>query len=271
MLGILPRTKNPSRRFLTEQQLNLMAKKFKDYYDDQFIDLIIEKLNATSIQWDEPGFKRYLEDRLFDLEFLDRQDTIAQAFEIYLGDDYVRNLETFGQILGPKLTKSEGMFTEGWWLWPVGRYVERHATEAPSKSLKFIHALTQRFTGEFAVRPLLQQKPGPTLKTMSKWSRDRSVHVRRLASEGLRVRLPWAKKLNVALEHFEEFRSVLNQLKSDPEKFVQKSVGNNLNDLMKEDADKAWAIIHDWESDNPSPETQWIIKHGTRSLRKKKR
>ena len=62
---------------------------------------------------------------------------------------------------------------------------------------------------------------------------------------------------------------ILVNLQYDPEKFVQKSMGNNLNDLMKEFPDKANEIINDWRNGNPLKETLWIIKHGTRSHRKK--
>jgi 3-methyladenine DNA glycosylase AlkC len=61
----------------------------------------------------------------------------------------------------------------------------------------------------------------------------------------------------------------LTNLKNDPSKFVQKSVGNNLNDLYKEFPEKADEIIKEWSEDNPSKETEWIIKHGLRSTRKK--
>ena len=103
-----------------------------------------------------------------------------------------------------------------------------------------------------------------------KWSQDKNVHVRRLASEGIRTRLPWAKKSFSALEEFELYKKVLTNLKNDKEKFVQKSVGNNLNDLMKDFPELAEEIIEEWENDNPGKETLWIIKHGKRSLRKKK-
>ena len=64
------------------------------------------------------------------------------------------------------------------------------------------------------------------------------------------------------------YKKILTNLKSDPEKFVQKSVGNNLNDLMKENPAKAMEIISEWQKSNPSKETLWIIKHGLRSQRK---
>jgi 3-methyladenine DNA glycosylase AlkC len=62
-------------------------------------------------------------------------------------------------------------------------------------SLNFIKELTKRFTGEYAIRPLLATKPKETIKTTVKWSKDENVHVRRLASEGVRISLPWSKKI----------------------------------------------------------------------------
>ena len=105
---------------------------------------------------------------------------------------------------------------------------------------------------------------------MLAWSTDESVHVRRLAGEGMRIRLPWAKKIYVCIDEFDTYKQILTNLKNDSSKFVQKSVGNNLNDLMKERPEKATEIIAEWQENNPSKETLWIIRHGLRSERKKK-
>jgi 3-methyladenine DNA glycosylase AlkC len=51
-------------------------------------------------------------------------------------------------------------------------------------------------------------------------------------------------------------------------KFVQKSVGNNLNDLYKEFPQKAMEIINEWKTEPLSKETAWIINHGLRSMKK---
>jgi 3-methyladenine DNA glycosylase AlkC len=114
----------------------------------------------------------------------------------------------------------------------------------------------------------------------------------------MRIRLPWTARLTTALDHFDRFRGVLHHLRADPERFVQKSVGNNLNDLMKEDPVRAWSVIGEWEAELEVPTSggaaasdgavatgtgaggsvsdeaarramRWIIHHGTRSLRKK--
>jgi 3-methyladenine DNA glycosylase AlkC len=246
-----------------------MAKKFKDYYDLDCAELIADKILRVDGTFNKRGFTKYLKKELPDKEFTERQDAFADAFEKYLPDDYSKNISLFEKILGEELQTTEGMFIYGWWLWPVGRYVQRNGLNDYDASINFIYELTKRFTGEFAIRTLLEAYPKKTMRTMIKWSKDKNVHVRRLASEGVRIKLPWAKKLTVALDEFESFKKILTNLKNDKEKFVQKSVGNNLNDLMKEAPQLANQIIVEWKNDNPPKETLWIIKHGERSLRKK--
>jgi 3-methyladenine DNA glycosylase AlkC len=85
----------------------------------------------------------------------------------------------------------------------------------------------------------------------------------------VRISLPWSKKLYVAVDDFENYKIILTNLKNDASKFVQKSVGNNLNDLYKEFPEKAQEIIEEWKKDNPTKETVWIINHGLRSTKKK--
>jgi 3-methyladenine DNA glycosylase AlkC len=248
---------------------NLMAKKFKDYYDLKCAELIADKILQVDNTFNKRGFVSYLKKELPDKEFTARQDAFADAFEKYLPNDYSKNTILFEKILGDELKTTEGMFIYGWWLWPVGRYVQRNGFKDYDASMNFIYELTKRSTGEFAIRTLLEAHPTKTIRTMVKWSKDKNVHVRRLASEGVRIKLPWAKKLTVALDEFKVFKKILTNLKNDKEKFVQKSVGNNLNDLMKEAPQLANQIIDEWRADDPSKETLWIIKHGTRSLRKK--
>jgi 3-methyladenine DNA glycosylase AlkC len=247
-----------------------MAKKIKDYYDIDCAKLIAGKISNVYQEFNKRGFVQLLKKELPGKEFSDRMDSYIIAFEKYLPGRYNDNIKIFEKILGNELQTTEGMFIYGWWLWPVGKYVEKNGTTDFDLSMKFIYELTKRFTGEFAVRPLISQNPKKALRIMLKWSKDKNVHVRRLASEGLRTRLPWAKKSFSALEELELYKKILSNLKNDKEKFVQKSVGNNLNDLMKDFPEIANGIIGEWEIDNPGKETLWIINHGKRSLGKKK-
>jgi len=243
--------------------------KVKDYYNKDCAKLLSGKIKPLRPNFNDRDFIKFIDKNVFDKEFSERMDIFVTAFERCLGNNYENNITLFQNILGPELQTETGMFTEGWWLWPVGRYVEKHGIENVKVSLAFIKELTKRFTGEYAIRPLLANKTQETIKTILRWSKDENVHVRRLASEGVRIALPWSKKLYNAIDDFENYKIILTNLKNDKSKFVQKSVGNNLNDLYKEFPEKANEIINEWKQNNLTKETIWIINHGLRSNKKK--
>ena len=239
--------------------------KHKDHYNDDYIFSFSQKIHSVMPDFDDKAFCHALTGRLDDKELFARLDCIVDAMQENMTDDYSKNILAFFDMLGPELEKPEGMFNLGWWLWPVGRYVERHGNEDWALSLSFLKELTKRFTGEYAVRPLLQEHPKEVMDELIKWTSDKNVHVRRLASEGVRIRLPWSQKLYVALDEFERYTTILTNLKDDPEKFVWKSVGNNLNDLYKDAPEKADFIIAQWEKSGNSKAQDWLIRHGKRN------
>lgn len=241
--------------------------KYKDYYNDEYILDISQKILAVMPDFDEKAFSYALIGRLDGKELFERLDYIVDAMQRSMAGGYSENIKAFFDILGPELKQPEGMFNLGWWLWPVGRYVERCGNEDWRLSLSFVKELTKRFTGEFAVRTLLREHPKEVMDELIKWTLDENVHVRRLASEGVRIRLPWSRKLYAALDEFERYTVILTNLKDAPEKFVQKSVGNNLNDLYKDAPEKADYIISQWEKSGHSKAQDWIIKHGRRNQR----
>ena len=239
--------------------------KYKEYYDDQYVLDLSKKIFSVMPNFDQQTFSNDLVGQLEDKELFDWFDFIVDAMEKNMGNDCLENIQGFYNLLGPELTSPEGMFNFGWWLWPIGRYVERNGNKDWKLSLSFLKELTKRFTGEYAIRPLLKEHPKEVMEELIKWTYDENVHVRRLASEGVRIRLPWAKKLLVAVEEFELYTAILTNLKDDPERFVQKSVGNNLNDLFKEAPEKAEYIIMQWKKTTNSKAQDWIIKHGMRN------
>jgi 3-methyladenine DNA glycosylase AlkC len=60
---------------------------------------------------------------------------------------------------------------------------------------------------------------------------------------------------------------ILENLKADPSEYVRRSVANNLNDIAKDHPEIALQIARAWQG--VSPETDWIIKHGCRTLLKR--
>jgi 3-methyladenine DNA glycosylase AlkC len=247
-----------------------VAKKIKDYYDVECAKLIAEKFKKAYPSFDSKKFVLDVDSKISSLEFSKRVEVFALSLQQQLPPDWSKCCKLILKILGPELSESKGMFIYGWWLWPIGKLIEINANRSPNDSLDLIYELTKRFTGEFAIRPLLEKNPKITLKEMVKWSKDKNVHVRRLSSEGIRISLPWAKKLLVFVEHFDICEKILTSLKDDSDMFVKKSVGNNLNDLYKYDPKLANKIISNWKNSTPSNHTLWIIQHGLRSTRNKK-
>ena len=244
-----------------------MAKKLKEYYDILYLEDLSNKLMAVTDCFDQEKFFALTKDKIDELEFNARQELIAHALKVSFDIEYPVLLSVFSQILGKVHRGNSGAFSEGWWLWPIGKYVELYGEEYFEESIAFSKELTKRFTSEYCMRPLIKKYPIKSLEILKEWSQDEHERVRRLSSECLRVRLPWSKKLYTALDYFEDYFEILDHLKNDPDKYIQKSVANNLNDLYKEAPDRFEWILSKWKSENPSKECEWIMKHGSRNVK----
>jgi 3-methyladenine DNA glycosylase AlkC len=99
---------------------------------------------------------------------------------------------------------------------------------------------------------------------MIEWSRDESEHVRRLASEGCRPRLPWSFRLEALVADPSPAAPILEQLRNDPSLYVRKSVGNHLNDIAKDHPGWVMDRLESWPLDQRH--TAWIAKRALRTL-----
>jgi 3-methyladenine DNA glycosylase AlkC len=104
---------------------------------------------------------------------------------------------------------------------------------------------------------------GPAV--LRRWTKDDSEHVRRLASEGARSRLPWATRVPALIEDPGPVLTVLDRLKDDPALYVRRSVANNLNDIAKDHPDRVLDVCETWLH-GASEERRWIVQHATRTL-----
>ena len=83
-------------------------------------------------------------------------------------------------------------------------------------SMKAQYELTKRFSAEGSIRPYIAKYPDRTLAALREFARDRNAHVRRLASEGTRLRLPWAMRVPWLDANPERVLELLELLKDDP-------------------------------------------------------
>ena len=161
----------------------------------------------------------------------------------------------------------------GWLIWPVTEAITTKALEDGRDSvfdsaLDTLAVLTPRLTSEFAIRPLLEHDLDRALRTVITWTGSPDASVRRLASEGTRPFLPWAKRVQAILEHPEGTVPVLDSLYQDDSEFVRRSVANHLNDLSRQQPELAVATATRWR-ERPNRNTDWVVRHGLRTLVKK--
>ena len=243
-------------------------KKLKYWFDEDLAALLAAKFQNVHAPFDSQGFIQKIGDGVGDLELKARVEFIADRLQEQLPADYVASIQLIIKVLGPENKKEIGMFTEGYWVMPLAKYVEKYGLDHFDHSIGAIEEITKRNTGEYCIRPFIEKYPQRTLKIMKKWSLDKNVHVRRLSSEGLRPRLPWAAKLDRFIENPRPVLAVLENLKDDESRFVQKSVANNLNDILKDNYQIGMEILKKW-SKNATRNRKWIIKHALRNEVKK--
>jgi 3-methyladenine DNA glycosylase AlkC len=151
----------------------------------------------------------------------------------------------------------------GWMIWPVSETVAIKAVaEAFDEGLALVADLTSRLTGEFALRTFLAADLDRTLATALRWTSSPDEHVRRLASEGTRPRLPWAKRVPAILDDPQSTVPILDALHRDPSPYVRRSVANHLNDISRSDPALAVAVATRWRT----TQTQPLIRHALRTL-----
>lgn len=153
----------------------------------------------------------------------------------------------------------------GFAAWPLIDYVAIHGLQHPKEALQTLEKLTPMFSAEFAVRPFIQQHTDLTYAKLLEWCEHPSEHVRRLASEGSRPRLPWGMRLPQFIKNPEPLVGILEQLKADGSLYVRRSVANNLNDISKDNPEWMINLCESWLADS-NEHTDWIVKHALRSL-----
>lgn len=74
-------------------------------------------------------------------------------------------------------------------------YVEIYGLHSWQISMEALEYFTMFSTSEFAVRPFVMENQAKMMAQFLEWSSHENEHVRRLASEGSRPRLPWGISL----------------------------------------------------------------------------
>ncbi len=245
-------------------------KKLKYWFDKELAELLSEKILVVEPNFNQVEFILNIDKKVEKLELKDRVEGFADELHEKFGEDFKTGLSILMKILGPENEKETGMFTDFYWIMPVAKYVEKYGLNDFKESMSAIEEITKRNTGEYAIRPFIEKDLEKTMRQILKWSKNENKHVRRLSSEGVRPRLPWATKLDVFIQDPKLIIPILNNLKDDTSKYVQKSVANCLNDILKDNYTTGKEVIESWNEKDIGKERKWIIKHSLRNHIKSK-
>lgn len=235
------------------------------YFGKNLAELLSEKIIQVYPEFDTQDFISNVETSIINKTYTQRIALIAEQLKGHLPVGYNEALNILLSILGDENPNQTGMFKYYYWIMPIGKFIQEYGLDDFDLSIKGIEEVTKRNTGEYAIRPFIRHYPDKSIEVMEKWAKSSSFHLRRLASEGLRPKLPWAPKLDTFIPNPQPVFGILDILKEDHVMFVKKSVANHLADWLKVNREKTIPLIKKWSKlDNEN--SKWIIKRATRRL-----
>jgi 3-methyladenine DNA glycosylase AlkC len=213
-------------------------------------------MTAVHPGFDAKAFLKLARTGLAELSVMQRMARVSECLHAVLALDFEASLPVL-RALAPRLNS-------GFVSMCLPHYVATYGAERFELSMDALKYFTAFGSSEFAIRHFLRRDLERSLKRMHEWSLDANEHVRRLASEGCRPRLPWSFRLESIQAEPRLAAAILDNLKADPSLYVRKSVANHLNDITKDHPEWVLDLIESWSLDNKH--TAWIARHALRSL-----
>jgi len=232
------------------------APALKEIFNPERLKHIAEQVKAVYPDFDSKAFLKQVNAGLAERSIMQRMAHVADCLHAVLPLDYEASLDVLRQV-APRLNSAFVTLS-------LPHYVATYGSHAFDTSMAALKYFTVFGSSEFAIRYFLRSDLERSLELMLEWSLDENEHVRRLASEGSRPRLPWSFRLEAIQADPTLAAGILDNLKADPSLYVRKSVANHLNDITKDHPDWVLDLIEGWSLDNKH--TAWIAKHALRSL-----
>ena len=235
-----------------------MPEPLKNLYTEALIDNVGKAIAENYPLFDQPGFKQKVFDEQWQTrELKARMKHIAESLRPFLPDDYPHALQIL-KTASEQFSGFEPMF------FPA--FAELYGMDDFKASIDALEHMTQFSSSELAVRPFIIRYGNRMMQQMEVWAESDNEHVRRLASEGCRPRLPWAMALPVFKKEPGPVLNVIEKLMQDESEYVRRSVANNLNDISKDNPEILIDLLQTHMGENDR--TDWILKHASRTLLK---
>lgn len=239
-----------------------MSNLLKDIYNEESLRALTETIQAVYPAFQTEGFLKSVMDETWEgLALKERMRKISTSLGKYLPADYSEAIRILDDTAPNCLQGLAGICFPD--------FVEVYGQDPADWELSIaaLARYTPYSTSEFAVRPFIINHEERMMAQMYAWSKHENEHLRRLASEGCRPQLPWGQSLPKYKKDPAPILPILTQLRADPSLYVRKSVANNLNDISKTHPELVAKLAREWYSKDEY--TDWIIKHGCRTLLKK--
>ena len=235
-----------------------MPEPLKNMYSRAVVEELASGLRAAYKQFDTQKFlAQVFDDEWEQRELKQRIRHIAHCMHEALPGDYRKALAV--------LSKAAPQFS-GFKAIVFPDFVEVYGVDDYEASVPALELFTQFSTSEYAVRPFIKKYPA-MMQQMLQWAHHPNHHVRRLASEGSRPRLPWGMALPKFKKDPAPVLPILEQLRADESDYVRRSVANNLNDIAKDNPDVVLEVVRRWKGHHP--ETDRLVRHACRTLLKR--
>ena len=229
---------------------------FKDRVDRTAVTNLGKKLKSVYPKFDVKRFADHVcDDNFLKLELLDRIRAIASGLQPFLPKDYRKAVDVI-----VKAAANNCGFN-----WALTGYIEKFGVEDFETSVPALKELTKYGSSEFAIRPFMINYPDRMMPVLHDWAVDENEDVRRLAAEGSRPRGVWVAHIEAFKKDPKPVLELLDKMKTDESKYVQKAVANNLNDISREHPDLVIKTAKQWLR-NGDKNTAWIVRRACRSL-----
>ncbi|MGO4832923.1 DNA alkylation repair protein, partial [Rhizobiaceae sp. 2RAB30] len=228
----------------------------KEIFNRERLRHIATETKAVCPGFDKDGFLVLATDNLDALGIMQRLRQVATSLHQTLPGGFSENVDVL-HALAPRIGHGFASIA-------LPEYVALHGEADFDRSMESLHFLTRFGSSEFAIRPFLARDLKRTLAVMETWAHDDNEHVRRLASEGCRPRLPWSFQIRELVADPSPVANILQTLRSDPSLYVRKSVANHLNDITKDSPGWVLDRLEAWPTGDAR--TAWIVKQALRTL-----
>lgn len=248
-----------------------MKEKFSlkdELFNPAKVQKIASEIQAVYADFAQEAFESEVASLFPQLELKERINHIRDMLAKYLPDDYREATIILLNALPSELDADHYDNDFGDFIYaPYSEYIAAFGCNRDnlSFSLQALREITKRFSVEYAIRDFINNYPEETLSVLEECSLSSNYHERRLSSEGLRPKLPWAKKID--MEH-DKALLILDNIFHDNTRYVTRSVANHLNDISKVDPALVIATLKRWKASEKqeSKEMGYIINHALRTL-----